>query len=371
MSIALFLLMPAVLVIGTLVLICRKIIFRTFVAKYKKEQPDSFDPESLSGVRLWDGNAHHQYHDLRQRSNSAAWHSEFQIPPFHLPHQPHVQPYPLPLPPQVQQSANFIVHQHPMSVQIDTPAAPNNNFTSTLPRPGVGNRIRGSKPPSPSPMKDNTKLTSSSIDSADVYARPHNNNTNYRHFSAAEPLYPVPTVLGNGQTQGIGYATGGQISGQLMGLELGPVQMLDPANYTCLRSFQSTIPNIVVSRISTPTYSPLGTQPSTPTYSPVQDNHRRNAFSDFIDPEEGSMSTGTLHTASGFSPCLDRADSKSAAYSALQLKNMSADDFFGGMSNTMGESAGDRMMSKSADYADAKSPYPPFMLPVVQAGERV
>ena len=83
MSVLLFLMMPAVLVIGTLVLICRKMIYRTFISKCKEELPDYFDPESLIMGKFFDGHAtHHQYHDLRQRSSTASHFDTF-VPPFH------------------------------------------------------------------------------------------------------------------------------------------------------------------------------------------------------------------------------------------------------------------------------------------------
>jgi hypothetical protein len=360
MSVAFFLLMPAVLVVGTLVLICRKFIFRTFASKCKEEQPDSFDPESMCGAKLWDGNVHHQYHDLRQRSNSNSWHSELQIPPFYPQHLQ--QPY-LANPPAAHQSLQspsfYAQHLVPLT-PIDTSAGLR---TPALPRPGCTRK--GSKPPSPVPGVKPTKLTSSSIDSADVAGR-----TYLVHKSHKQP--PPPVEL------------------------------------TTQRSYNSTLPPLIVgSSISTPSISPYSTRPGTPvgtspvinrTTSPMI-NHAHahyDSFYDANDAESGragacaSVSISTTHTTNTsvthtsnttaqttrhnsndyiiHTPGALRADVQSILYTPSKSRGLSSADIFFSADTASAEHTGqERLSSRSADYVDTKQVLQP-LLPVVQGG---
>ena len=353
MSVAFFLLMPAVLVVGTLVLICRKFIFRTFASKYKEEQPDSFDPESLCGGKLWDGNIHHQYHDLRQRSNSNSWHSELQIPPFYPQHLQ--QPY-LANPPaahQSLQSPNFYAQHLVPLTHIDTGAVIR---TPALPRPGCTKK--GSKPPSPVPGVKPTKLTSSSIDSADVAGRTYLVHKSHK-------------------------------------------QVPPPVELTTQRSYNSTLPPLVVgSSISTPSISPYSTRPGTPAGNSPVINHAHahyDSFYDANDAESGragpcaSISVSTTHTTNTsvthttnttaqttrhnsndyiiHTPGALRADVQSILYTPSKTRLSSADIFFAAETAIAENTGHERLSSRSADYVDTKQVLQP-LLPVVQGGDR-
>lgn len=352
MSIALFLLMPAVLVIGTLVLICRKIIFRSLISKYKTEKPDSYDAESYGGVRLWESNVHHQYHDLRQRSNITGWHSDIQIPPpFHPPqhtpqHMPHQQyqqhlpqahfaspPIALPPPPiipiypiQHSHAGQYLPHQAVSSVHIENISS--SPITSGLPRPagaGTGGvRAKPVKAPSPVPMTKKSSpvagsLVSSSIDSADVSGRA---------YVLHKPHYKQ--------------------------------QQQSTADVVQAQQYHNqNLPPLVVTSTSV---SPFCTQPSTAVHSPIF-SPSDSFYDESNDPEDGlsqshSMQTPTTQSSGDMRYAIkqigsDNDRSMSTTSRTLGNKKNSAVNFFSGEYESRGDIDNvQKISSKSADFLD-------------------
>ena len=370
--------MPAVLVIGTLVLICRKIIFRSLISKYKTEKPDSFDPESLSGVRLWESNFHHQYHDLRQRSNITGWHSDLQIPPpFHQPqhipqhipqhvpqqhqqHQQHTQqhsppthfasipvsfapPPVVPLyPVQPLHTSQYVPHQALPSVHVhvdNIAGCPAIGSTSGLPRPATGVKGKTVKAPSPVPAAVNKKsgpvagslaLVSTSIDSADVPGRVY--VAHKHHKQSTTEMVQAP-----------------------------------PQHHNPSPNHNPNLPPLVVSSAFTPSVSPFCTQPSTAVHSPVF-SPSESFYDEFNDPEDGlsqSMQTPTTQSSGDNRYPLkqNQASSdneKSVATISRQLKKKnSAINFFSGDFENRGDSDNvQTICSKSADFLDVTTLQP-------------
>ena len=281
--------MPGVLVIVTLLLIWRKMIYRTFISKCKEELPDYFDPESLIMGRFFDGYAtHHQYHDLRQRSSTTN-HSDVHVPPFHQLqydglNSTVLSPYDIPMGGIGQGQGvgfgqvpfnhpHFYTHTNPQNQTHSPIQVPVINTTTVLPRPCTklkGGRDRGGNLPS---MDVGSSSNSSSSGSSSCSNSGSSGINGTGHIGTTTVI--VPSAVTH---RGTGTGTAGVVGMGMLGLS-SRSRSSDAADNSNSVSSSDNTPRLregsfrgLVQRVGSPRESKV----LTPTKSSPTQHHRQH-----------------------------------------------------------------------------------------------